>query len=278
MVDLCPSCDCVRGVSELQRIEDGGVVYYQFAHLTGWPGLRHAVFTRRGGISRPPFESLNLGHTVGDDPAAVELNHRRVYRALGVEPHAVVTAWLVHGREVAVVDASHGGQVIPRTDGLITRTPGVTLFQRFADCLPILLFDPVRRAVGIAHAGWRGTLQGVAQRMVAAMGAAFGSRPEDLIAGLGPGIGPCCYEVGDDVVRAVRKTFERSEALLPRIDGSVHFALPAANAQQLAELGVRTIEVADLCTACRVDEFFSHRAERGRTGRFGVAIGFGDEG
>jgi hypothetical protein len=262
----------------LQRCEQDGVVYYRFPSLAEWPGLVHAVFTRWGGVSRPPFANLNLGHTVGDDPAAVETNHRQVYRVLEARPEAVVTAWLVHGREVATVDAAHGGQVIPRTDGLITRTPGVILFQRFADCLPILLFDPVQRAVGIAHAGWRGTVRGVARATVEAMSAAFGTHPTDLIAALGPGIGPCCYEVGDDVIQAVRSAFERPDGLLPARNGAVHFDLLAANARQLAALGVRTIEIAELCTACRTDEFFSHRAERGRTGRFGVAIGFRDGG
>jgi len=262
----------------LQRYEQDGVAFYRFACLEGWPGLVHAVFTRWGGVSRGPFESLNLGHTVGDDPTAVAANHWRVYRVLEVTPGAVVTAWLVHGRDVAAVDARHRGQVLPRTDGLITRTAGVMLFQRFADCLPILLFDPVQHAVGIAHAGWRGTVRGVAQATVEAMCETFGSRPENIIAGIGPGIGPCCYEVGDEVVRAVRRAFERADALLPSVNGVVHFDLPAANVQQLKASGVGHIELAGLCTACRTDEFFSHRGEGGRTGRFGAAIGIRDEG
>lgn len=257
----------------MHRYEQSGLVFYRFAGLDDHPHVHHAVFTRLGGVSQPPFAELNLGHTVGDASPAVEENHRRVYRVLEVTRQDVVTAWLVHGRTVCAVDWQHAGQVVPRTDGLITRTRGLLLFQRFADCLPVLIFDPAQMAIGIAHAGWRGTVAGIASATVRAMQAAFGSRPVDLWVGIGPGIGPCCYEVGEEVIHAVRTTFEDAGALLPRVNGAVHFDLPGANVRQLRDLGVERIEVSSICTACRVDEFFSHRAERGKTGRFGVAIG-----
>lgn len=253
--------------------ERDGVTFYRFAGLEEHAAVNHAIFTRLGGVSEPPFAELNLGHTVGDDPAAVEENHSRAYRVLGISGRNIVTAWLVHGRAVRVVGWEEAGQVIPRTDGLVTQTPGLVLFQRFADCLPVLFFDPVTLAVGIAHAGWRGTLAGVTPATVAAMQSVFGSRPEDLWVGIGPGIGPCCYEVGTEVIRAVDVTFANAEALLPRVNGAVHFDLPGANVCQLRSMGVEHIEVAPMCTACHVDEFFSHRAENGKTGRFGVAIG-----
>ncbi|MFQ5593280.1 MAG: peptidoglycan editing factor PgeF [Anaerolineae bacterium] len=261
----------------MYRDELDGVTFYRFAGLEHHPEISHAVFTRLGGVSRPPFAELNLGHTVGDEPAAVEENHGRVYRTLGVANHDVVTAWLVHGREVRTVDRRQAGQVIAQTDGLITQEPGLVLFQRFADCLPLLFYDPVHAAVGIAHAGWRGTLVGIGPATVRAMEKAFGSRPRDMWAGVGPGIGPCCYEVGNDVTQSVGATFETPEALLPRVNGAVHFDLAGANIRQLRSLGVEHIEVAPFCTACHVDEFFSHRAEGGKTGRFGVAIRLGDK-
>lgn len=257
----------------MHRYEQNGVAFYRFTGLDGRLDVSHAIFTRLGGVSEPPFAELNLGHSVDDDLTAVEENHRRVYQILNVAERDVVTAWLVHGRAVCPVDGQHAGQVIPRTDGLITQTAGLFLFQRFADCLPVLFFDPVHSAIGVAHAGWRGTVAGVSSATVQAMHVAFGSRPEDVWVGIGPGIGPCCYEVGGDVTRVVDATFEKAEALLPRVNGAVHFDLPRANVNQLRNLGVRHIEVAPICTACRVDEFFSHRAEDGRTGRFGVAIG-----
>lgn len=261
----------------MDRYEQDGVTFYRFAGLEGHPGVNHGVFTRLGGVSEPPFAELNLGHTVGDEPAAVEENHARTYRALDVTGSDVVTAWLVHGRTVRAVDRRQAGQVIAQTDGLITQEPGLVLFQRFADCLPLLFYDPVHAAVGIAHAGWRGTLAGIAPATVRAMETTFGSRPRDLWAGVGPGIGPCCYEVGDEVIRAVGAAFEAPEELLPRVNGAMRFDLPGVNVRQLQSLGVEHIEAAPFCTACRVDEFFSHRAEGGKTGRFGVAIRLCDQ-
>ena len=256
----------------MQRYQQNGVAFYRFAGLEAAPAVQHAVFTRRGGVSRPPFAELNLGHTVGDDLPAVQENHRRVYGVLDASPSTAVTAWLVHGRTVAVVDQDHAGQVVRHVDALITQTADLLLLLRFADCLPLLLYDPVQLAVGLVHAGWRGTVQGVAVATVQAMQQAFGSRPADLWAGIGPGIGPCCYEVGDDVVDAVRAAFPHPQRFLPRVGHAWHFDLPAANAAQLEALGVRHIELTGLCTGCQTEEFFSHRAERGRTGRFGVAI------
>ncbi|MFQ5856339.1 MAG: peptidoglycan editing factor PgeF [Anaerolineae bacterium] len=261
----------------MHRYEKDGVTFYRFAGLDDRSEVSHVIFTRLGGVSKPPFAELNLGHTVGDDLASVGENHSRVYRTLEITDRNVVTAWLVHGRAVHVVDHRHAGQAIKQTDGLITQTAGLVLFQRFADCLPILFFDPVRSAVGITHAGWRGTVAGVSPTTVRAMQTAFGSRPEDLWVGIGPGIGPCCYEVGGEVTRAVGTAFVNSQVLLPRVNGAVHFDLPGANVRQLQSLGVKHIEAASICTACRVDEFFSHRAERGNTGRFGVAIGLASQ-
>ncbi len=257
----------------MQRQERDHLVYYQFAELNGRDGVRHGIFTRLGGVSAAPWATLNLGHTVGDDLVAVETNHERVCQALGVRRAEIVTSRQVHGNRVAVVGQAERGQVVPATDGLITNKPGTVLLQRFADCVPIILYDPVQHAAGLAHAGWRGTIAQVARRTVEAMGAHFGSDPADLCAGVGPGIGPCCYQVGPDVTQQVQRTFENTNGLLARRpDGSWHLDLWAANANQLAGAGVEHVEVAEICTACRVDEWFSHRAERGRTGRFGVVV------
>lgn len=256
----------------MERHKKHGLIFYRFASLADDLPVEHAIFTRLGGASAPPFAELNLGHTVGDSPLAVAENHRRVYAALGASSDDVVTAWQVHGRMIQAVDGRSGGQVMPRSDGLITQTPGLVLLERFADCLPLLLVDPVRAVVGLAHAGWRGTLAGVAGAALAAMDRHYGSRAEDVVAGVGPGIGPCCYEVGADVINGVRRSCADAESLLPRVNGSAHFDLPEANARQLRQLGVRHIRMSGICTACRVNEFFSHRAEDGRTGRFGVAI------
>jgi len=134
-------------------------------------------------------------------------NQRRACRALGLEPTHLVNVRQVHSSRVQRVTAADCGRLVGELDALITDEPGVPMILRFADCTPIILYDPVRRALGVAHAGWRGTLSRIAQRTAQAMVQAFGSRPADLLAGVGPSIGACCYEVGPEVAEATRATF-----------------------------------------------------------------------
>jgi YfiH family protein len=236
----------------------------------------HAVFTRIGGTSLPPFASLNVGQLVGDDPLRVQENHERVFSTLGIQKDAVVTARQVHGARVAVVGTDARGRIIPSTDALITQSPNTYLMMRFADCLPLMLCDSRRSAVALVHCGWRGVLAGVVEHAVQALQRSAGSRPATLIAAVGPSIGPCCYEVGPDVIRLVRQVFGRKDGLLPRQpNGRRHFDLPAAVRTKLLATGVQQIEESQICTACHVDEFYSHRAESGRTGRFAALIGRG---
>ncbi len=255
------------------RRTDNGLVTYHFQRLTA-EGLVHAIFTRLGGISREPFATLNVGRSVGDEEAAVVQNLARVYASLGLTPNQVATAHQVHSNRVAVVTAQDGGQLMPATDALVTDTPGLAILLRFGDCQPIILYDPARRAMGLVHAGWRGLAQGIARRAVEAMQEAFGSKPADLLAGLGPAIGPCCYTVGDDVASALGYALPDWRKVMQADPSGTGWRLdlPAANAQQLAAAGVRVrrMEQAGLCTACHNDEFFSHRADNGRTGRFAV--------
>jgi len=259
----------------LLKHHDNGLVYYCFEALSDQPGLFHGIFTRLGGVSSAPWATLNVGHTVGDDDEAVEENHHRICRTLDIARRDIVTGYQVHGTRVARVGREDRGRVCPQTDVLITDVPGIALMQRYADCLPVLLYDPVHRAIGLAHAGWRGTLAGVTRKAVQAMRSAFGSRPADLIAGLGPGIGPCCYQVGPEIVEAARTAIPGwPSVLLRQRDGSWHLDLWEANRRQLVQAGVVHIEMSGLCTACRTDEFYSHRAEQGRTGRFGIVVGF----
>jgi YfiH family protein len=233
-------------------------------------GVTHAVFTRLGGTSRPPFDTLNVGHTVGDDPTTVAENHLRIYAHLDVDPQQVASPQQVHGNRIAAVTADIQESGLSGTDGLVTRTPGVALLLRFADCQPILLYDPENHALGLVHAGWRGVAQAIARRAVEAMQAAFGTRPEALIAGLGPAIGPCCYTVGQNVASAMGYALpDWKQAMSQQADGW-HLDISGANAQQLTASGVRQIEQAQLCTACHSNLFFSHRASHGRTGRFAV--------
>ena len=259
----------------MQRVERNGLTWYTLGSYAGLPVV-HAAFTRLGGVSKAPFAGLNVGGHVGDDPAAVEANHRAIYAALGADSGRVVSARQVHGDRVAGVNVTDAGRTLDATDALITDAPGLLMMLRFADCVPVWLYDPWHHAIGLAHAGWQGTAQRIAAKTVRAMGAAFGSRPEDLLAGLGPAIGPCCYEVGPDVIEPLCAAMPgQGEALLTdrRPGGKAHLDLWEANAVQLRREGVTRIEVAGLCTSCRVDAFFSHRREAGRTGRFAVVAG-----
>ncbi len=253
------------------RIENRGLVYYQFEALAAEPGVCHGFFTRAGGVSKPPYASLNLGAGVGDDPEAVAENRRRCFAALGLDEVRVVTPHQVHSTVVARVGRAEGGRVIEATDGLVSREPGTALLLRFADCVPIVLYDRERRAIGLAHAGWRGTLEGMAGAAVRAMQAHFGSQPGRLWAGVGPAIGACCYEVSADLAEAFAHRFGPQVVGHPPGSGA-HLDLAAANAIALQEAGLGQVEQAGLCTACHVDEFFSHRREGGQTGRLGAIV------
>lgn len=257
----------------MKRVCDDGVVLYRFEDLNRAEGLLHAVLTRIGGVSQGPYATLNLGHTVGDDLAAVKENHRRALGTLGLEPGQIVSPYQVHGARVGIVGQDHLGTVQSETDALVTSTPGVALMMRFGDCTPLMLFDPVRRVVGMAHAGWRGVVAGVVEATIQTMTEQLNCDPGDVWAGIGPTIGPCCYEVGPDVAAEIEAAAPPGAGVVRHNNGRVHADLPAAVSAQLRAAGVEQIEDAGLCTACRVDEFFSHRAEHGRTGRFGTVIG-----
>jgi YfiH family protein len=254
----------------LHRQDANGLVTYRFEALAV-ENVVHAVFTRLGGVSRGSFATLNVGNGVGDDEAAVAENHARIYAHMDLAASWVASPHQVHGNRVAVVTARDAGRVIPGTDGLVTKALGLGLLLRFADCQPILLYDPTHHVLGLIHAGWRGVALGIARRAVEAMQETFNSRPEELMAGLGPAIGPCCYTVGQNVASAMGYALPNwSQVMTPQDEDQWRFDLPAANVQQLAAAGVRDIEQAHLCTACHSQEFFSHRADNGQTGRFAV--------
>ncbi len=256
----------------MQRVNQDGIVFYRFEDLAREPGLDHALFTRHGGVSQPPFATLNMGHTVGDDVSAVQRNHQRALAALGWRREDVATCYQVHSARVGVVGSADRGQVYPETDALVTADPGVALMLRFADCVPVLFYDKRKGVIGLAHAGWRGVAVGVVPATVRTLVETFSCRPRDLWAGVGPSIGPCCYEVGPEVVEQVKTAVNGREPFRWE-NGRAHLDLWAAVEGQLAEAGVGQVKVAGLCTACHTDDWFSHRAERGKTGRFGVVIG-----
>ena len=250
-----------------------GLEYFQFESLDNRL-LKHGIFTRKGGVSPQPWDSLNQGGTVGDARENVIENRRRVYQVMGQPVESIFDVWQVHSADVICADeprplnAQH-----QKADAILTDRPEITLFMRFADCVPIVLFDPVRRVVGLVHAGWMGTVKKTVFQAIRAMQERYQSNPGDVRAGIGPSIGPDHYQIGLDVVSQVRSTFgDRADELFAWHNGQVTLNLWQANQMLLEEAGVKSIEVSGICTACDLDRWYSHRAEHGKTGRFGAII------
>ena len=251
---------------------NNGVRYYSFDIFP--PPVKQAVFTRQGGVSPAPWNSLNVGGTVGDDANRVRENRARSFATLGRNFHSLFDVWQVHSADVVYADAPRPPEVDHhKADIIFTDNPEVTLYMRFADCVPILLYDPKKGVVGIAHAGWMGTIRGASISAVRAMIEHYGSQPGNIMAAIGPSIGVDHYEVGLEVISQVKQAFGKdANRLIEFRDGRTYLDLWAANRVQLENSGVGQIEIAGLCTACHLDDWFSHRAEKGRTGRFGALI------
>lgn len=252
------------------------VVLWQTELLTGMSGLVHGVSLRTGGVSSPPFATLNTGLHVGDDARCVRENRRRVAAALGTGLATWVCARQVHGTRIHVAtraDAGRGAfayeRAVPATDALVTATPGVTLTVFVADCAPVFLVDPEQRVLGLAHTGWRSLAGGIVGRTVDAMKSAFGVDPTQLHVAVGPCLGPCCFEIGPEVASQFAHEF-----LSAGEQGRPHLNLGGAIVAELENHGVspRHISASPECTKCHADKYFSYRAARGGTGRMVAAI------
>lgn len=264
----------------LLQHSDNGVWYGFFPHIAN-QNIKHGLSSRFGGLSTSPFHSLNLGLHTGDKAEQVVSNRRLFCQAVGVDPLKVVTAEQVHGERIHCVtmqDAGRGAEVyeqaIPATDALITNIPGLPLMLFFADCVPVLIADPVHHAVAISHAGWKGTVAKIAQKTILTMQSHFNTQPADCMIGIAPSIGPCCYQVGEDVINQVKQQFPNWAQLLSQ-SGKNHFLnLWEANRAQLMEIGVHSdnIIVSNICTSCNSELFYSYRADHGHTGRIGAII------
>jgi len=246
-----------------------GLKFFSFSSFEG--EVRHGIFTRLGGTSPEPWKSLNMGGTVGDEIRRVTQNRQLAFDALQLDSRSFYDVWQVHGTNVALaIDPRKQNEVHKKADIILTDRPHITLLMRFADCTPILLHDPTRKVLGLVHAGWMGTVKMAAKIAVQAMEEYYGSKPQDIRAAIGPSIGPDHYEVGKDVIAAVQKIFGvANNVLVEKNNGRIHFDLWEGNKVLLQSAGVREIEVAGLCTACDLDDWFSHRVEKGKTGRFG---------
>jgi YfiH family protein len=248
-----------------------GASFYRFESFQRFPEIWHGIFTRRFGCSTGAFESLNVGFGLGDKTSHVKENRRVIARAIG--SNGLVYAHQVHGDQVLILNTEKFvsdedcKQVLGTGDALVTDAPGKFLTVQVADCQSILLYDALRRVVANIHSGWRSSIRNIAGRTVRVMQKQFNCRPADIIAGIGPSLGPCCAEF-------VHYRKEIPEIFWQYKTVNDHFDFWAISCDQLADAGVarKNIEVSNICTRCNTTVFFSHRGE-GRTGRFASVIG-----
>ena len=243
-----------RDFSPWKLRADGGVSFLEYV---GWSQVRCIFTTRVGGASPRPFDSLNLSASTGDEPELVEKNLALVRRSCGLGDRRIVRTRQTHSDVVTLVDSEKSDYV---GDGLVTALKGTWLAVSVADCVPICMYDKDKHAVGIVHAGWRGTLKKISASCVEQMSKAFGSNPSNISAVFGPGIGPCCYEVSRELASKFDKAFPGSAV-------GRHVDLFKANRMMLEDVGVSCVPGGPVCTSCHSDLFFSHRRDRGETGR-----------
>lgn len=266
----------------LNRHENKGIAYYTVSSFDKTNIVIHAFTTRMQGVGKDAYESLNLSILTDEPLTNVLENRRRLSDALGFSIHDIVGAWQVHGDNIYQVVNKDRGRgsidpitVIPDTDALITREKGVVLSAFFADCVPLIFLDPENEAVGIAHAGWKGTAARIGAKTVQAMERAFGSKPEKILSAIGPSIGACHYQVDEPVITRFRQEFpgDYREFLTPEEKpGYARLDLWKANEYILKKAGIpkENISVSRLCTYCNQNEFFSHRG--GSKGRHAAVI------
>lgn len=269
------------GEAVVQQNKSGEIEYLTFPKLTETGLVGHLFTTRTGGVSTGELSSMNLSFSRGDDPANVVENYRRICDVLGVGIEDVVASVQTHTTNIRHVTSADKGKgvLFPQdyqdVDGLITDEPGVVLATFYADCVPLYFVDPVKQAIGLAHSGWRGTVNRMGAHMVQAMTDAFGSRPEDLIAVVGPSICRDCYEVSEDVAEEFQVLFAGTQVVSEgREEGKYQLDLWLANRLILEQAGIPTdrISVTDVCTCHNPEYLFSHRASNGKRGNLAAFL------
>ncbi len=270
----------------LHDVEKNGVHLLTFPQLEGLDMVAHGFSTRTGGVSEGKFSTMNFTFTRGDNPEHVMENYRRMANLLGVDETRMVLSYQTHTTNVRVVTEADAGKGIVKerdyrdVDGLITDVPGITLVTFYADCVPLYFVDPVHKAIGLSHSGWKGTAQRMGQVTLETMTAQYGTRPEDVLCCIGPSICRDCFEVGGEVVEIFQRRFREEYwpmLFYQREDqkklGKFQLDLWKANQIILEEAGVKKehIQTTDICTRCNPEYLFSHRVmgnERGNLAAF----------
>lgn len=275
-----------KNVPEERKSE--GVPYLSFPILEETGLVKQGFSTREGGISQGKFSTMNFTFTRGDNPDHVMENYKRMAAALGVDMGKMVLAYQTHTTNVRLVTEKDAGKGITKerdyidVDGLITNVPGITLVTFYADCVPLYFLDPVKKAAGLSHSGWRGTVNRMGEVTVKRMEEEFGTKPPDLIACIGPSICQNCYEVGGEVAGEFKKAFDRKywkDLLKEEENGKYLLNLWKANELVLLEAGIKkeNIEVTDICTHCNPKRFFSHRAMGNERGNLAAFLGLKEQ-
>lgn len=266
---------------QMEICEHQQVTYLRYKSFQDTNLVKHGFSTRLGGVSKGIFESMNLSFTRGDDKEAVQENYRRMANAIGVDYESIVCSDQTHTTNVRKVGQQDCGHGITRekeffdVDGLITNEPGVTLATFYADCVPLYFLDPVHKAIGLSHSGWKGTVGKIGQETILAMKKAYGSKPEELLVAIGPSICQECYEVSEDVAIEFKKVFSEPKKILQeKENGKYQLDLWAANRIILEEAGVQAehITMPDICTCCNPKFLYSHRASSGKRGNLGAFL------
>ncbi len=257
--------------SQSRLKETNNIKYVSSGLLSPFESITHGFLSRVGGVSGPPFSSLNFdGRT--DSVGNVAKNMELLSRASGTPMEKLVLVNQVHGNSVLILDDFPGGAAsykLVDADAIITGLTGFPIGVLTADCLPVLLYDPVNNIIGAVHAGWKGTLRGVSVKAVESMRSRFGSRPRDILAAFGPYIGPCCYSVKENVFLEFKDAFGEELNYFYREGGELMLDIGDANIEQLHSAGLseENISISSWCTSCNNDLFFSYRKEGGMTGR-----------
>lgn len=270
-----------------QQIKDAIVPLLRFPVLEETGVVEHCFTTRLGGVSEGIYTSMNLSFTRGDKEEAVQENYGRIAQCMGASKDAFVCSDQTHTANVkkATKEDAGCGVTKPKTyqnvDGLITNVPGLVLSTFFADCVPLYFVDPVHRAIGMSHSGWRGTVGRMGRATILAMGQEYGTKPEDLICAIGPSICKDCYEVSEDVAEAFAAEFKGQEEKILEAKGNGKYQLDLwkANEIVLLEAGVKKshLAVTNLCTCCNPELLFSHRASHGKRGNLGAFLRLKEE-
>ncbi|RLG68288.1 MAG: peptidoglycan editing factor PgeF [Methanobacteriota archaeon] len=248
------------------------LTYYSFSSLDNL-SIVHGIFMRHGGFSKSPWKGLNMATSVGDSRDNVIENRNRILNCLGLKKDSIFDVWQVHSKKVIIsqkprnINTPH-----EKADAIITSNPQVSLMMLFADCVPILMYDPENQVCALVHAGWKGTVKNIAGASIDVLQKEFSSDPGAIIACIGPSICGKHYEVGRDVVGAAEKEFEENDLVIKENDGKYFMDLHAANYQNLQKAGVEHIQVANICTAENTEDWYSHRGESGEAGRFAVVL------